>query len=151
MAFHIPQSLKSEHEQLHSTLMDATRLSGKTSERAKEVARLMHPHFLKEEEYVLPPLGLLPALAQGQTLPEMKSALAMTTKLKSELPTMLEEHTRIVAALNELTLAARAEGHPDVVAFGEDLMAHARTEEEVMYPAAILIGEYLKLRLGMIG
>jgi hypothetical protein len=24
---------------------------------------------------------------------------------------------------------------------------HARTEEEVFYPAAILIGEYLKLRL----
>jgi len=26
-------------------------------------------------------------------------------------------------------------------------MLHARTEEEVLYPAAILIGEYLKDRL----
>jgi hypothetical protein len=27
------------------------------------------------------------------------------------------------------------------------LMLHAQTEEEVLYPAAILIGEYLKLKL----
>jgi hypothetical protein len=28
------------------------------------------------------------------------------------------------------------------------LILHARTEEQVFYPAAILIGEYLKLKLG---
>jgi len=27
------------------------------------------------------------------------------------------------------------------------LMLHAKTEEEVLYPAAILVGEYLKLKL----
>jgi hypothetical protein len=27
-------------------------------------------------------------------------------------------------------------------------MLHARNEEEVAYPTAILVGEYLKLRLG---
>jgi len=26
-------------------------------------------------------------------------------------------------------------------------MLHAQTEEEVLYPAAILVGEYLKLKL----
>jgi len=27
------------------------------------------------------------------------------------------------------------------------LMLHAQTEEEVLYPAAILVGEYLKVKL----
>jgi hypothetical protein len=31
--------------------------------------------------------------------------------------------------------------------FAEKLMLHAKTEEEVLYPAAILVGEYLKLKL----
>jgi hypothetical protein len=30
----------------------------------------------------------------------------------------------------------------------EKLKLHAQTEEEVLYPAAILIGEYLKLKRG---
>jgi hypothetical protein len=30
------------------------------------------------------------------------------------------------------------------VHFAEKLMAHARTEEEVSYPTALLIGRYLK-------
>jgi len=37
-------------------LRQATQLSGKTGEVAKTVAELMHPHFVKEEEYALPPL-----------------------------------------------------------------------------------------------
>lgn len=34
----------------------------KTGEAAKVVANLMHPHFISEEEYALPPLGLLARL-----------------------------------------------------------------------------------------
>jgi hypothetical protein len=33
--------------------------------------------------------------------------------------------------------------------FAETLRLHAQTEEEVFYPTAIVIGEYLKLRLDM--
>jgi hypothetical protein len=33
--------------------------------------------------------------------------------------------------------------------FAEKLTLHARNEEEVSYPTAILIGEYVKLKLGV--
>ena len=33
----------------------------------------------------------------------------------------------------------------EYVEFAEDLKLHAQTEEEVTYPAAILVGEYLPL------
>lgn len=72
----------------------------------------------------------------------------MTDTLKTELPQMLEEHKAIVAALEKLKETARQEKKPEVVHFAEKLVLHAQTEEQVSYPTTILIGEYLKLKLG---
>ena len=35
----------------------------------------------------------------------------------------------------------------EFVHFAEKLTLHAQTEEEVLYPASILVGDYLKLRM----
>ena len=147
MIFIIPKSLKIEHEELHEELDRATKESGKIGDAAKAVAKILHPHFVKEEEYALPPLGLLPLLAEGKFIPEMVDALKMTNKLKEELPQMLEEHKAIVAALKVLSDAAKKERKTEYPKFAEKLTFHAQNEEEVLYPAAILIGEYLKLKL----
>jgi len=66
MEFNIPQSLKLEHEELHAELTRATQVSGKIGDSAKAVAKILHPHFRKEEEYEMPPLGLLSLLADGK-------------------------------------------------------------------------------------
>ena len=77
----------------------------------------------------------------------MKTVAPMTDRLKLELPKMLQEHEAVVAALKTLITAAQTENKPEHARFAEKLILHARTEEEVLYPTAILIGEYLKLRL----
>ncbi len=41
----------------------------------------------------------------------------------------------------------RKENKEEYVRVAEKLLLHAQTEEQVLYPAAILIGEYLKLKL----
>src|SRR5262245_15050874 len=146
MKLSIPKPLKLEHEELHAELLTATRASGKTGEVATAVAKVLHEHFLKEEEFALPPLGLLPALAHGELDEDAENVLSMTDQLKSELSEMLEEHKVVVAALKNLIAAAEAEKKPEHARFAEKLMLHAQTEEEVLYPAAILVGEYLKLR-----
>jgi hypothetical protein len=61
---------------------------------------------------------------------------------------MLQEHEEIGTALGELAAAARDEGKMDVVAWADNLKAHARNEEEVLYPAAIVVGDYVKAKLG---
>ena len=144
----IPRPLKVEHEELHEQLQKATRESGGVGEAAKAVAKVLHPHFVKEEEYALPPLGLLRSLAEGQVTPDMASVLPLTEKLKAELGEMLAEHESIVAALKNLSDVAKRENKPEYAEFAEKLILHAQTEEEVSYPTAILIGEYLKLKLG---
>jgi hypothetical protein len=139
--------MKIEHDELHTDLVKATKAGGKTAEAAKEVAKVLHSHFVKEEEYALPPLGLLVALSEGKFETSMAEVLKMTDKLEAELPTMLSEHKDIVAALKKLIDAARTENRPDVVHFAEKLMLHAQTEEQVSYPTAILVGHYVKSKL----
>jgi len=82
-------------------------------------------------------------------MPEMREVLPMTDRLKAELPHMLGEHKTIVAALHTLVDVAQRENQMAYVHFAEKLMLHAQTEEEVFYPTAILIGEYLHLKLDM--
>lgn len=150
MKLHIPEPMKKEHEELHATLATATKLSGRLGEAAKKVAATLHPHFVREEEIALPPLGLLTRLAKGEVNPEMKEVLLLTDKLEKELPRMLAEHQQIVKALKEFAQIALEEGEPEYAAFAEKLMLHAQTEEEVSYPAALLIGRYVKTKLAQL-
>jgi len=147
MQTRIPQSLQAEHGELHQELSEAIKEGGKVGEAAKVVAEQLHSHFLKEEEYALPQLGLLKSLVEGKLPPEMRSAIAMSDRLKADLPHMLQEHQAIVAALGDLMAAANQEGKIKYVQFAEKLKLHAQNEEAVLYPTSILIGEYLKLKL----
>ena len=142
----IPAALKTEHENLHADLSAAINVPGQTGQAAKQVALVLHEHFVSEEEFAMPPLGLLGTIAEGRATAEMSSVITLTDRLKREMPRMLEEHKAIAQALHELGRAAKAEGHPEVGRFVEALTLHAQTEEQVLYPAAILVGEYLKLK-----
>ena len=148
MEFKVPHAMKVEHDELHADLTKAIQSGGKTGAAAKEVAEALHAHFESEEKYALPPLGLLPALADGRITPEMAQVFKMTDMLKAELPRMLDEHQAIIAALKKMIEAAKQEKKMEHITFAEKLMLHAQNEEEVSYPTAILIGEYLKLKLG---
>jgi hypothetical protein len=144
----IPQALKLEHQELHAELLRATETVGKTGEAARRVAQLLHPHFAKEEEFALPPLGMLMLLeTQTPTAEEARRIIELTDRLKAEMPRMMQEHKTIVAALMDLVKASKAEKKTECMDFAERLMLHAQTEEEVLYPAALLVGEYLKLKL----
>ena len=148
MEFTPPRSLETEHEALHAQLVPLTKLPGKVGDAARLVASRLHEHFTLEEECAVPPLALLAPLARGGATAAMRPFLAKTERLKAELPRMLAEHGAIVEALDALTKAGEEEHRPDAVVFAEKLRLHAATEEEVLYPAAILIGEYLKRALG---
>ena len=147
VTLNIPKSMKAEHQELHEELYAATQAPGAVGEAARVVAEALHQHFENEELFALPPLGLLPALVRGDTDEQLREALPLTERLKADLPKMLAEHRQIVAALDRLVGAAQQAGEPRYVRFAEKLKLHAQNEEEVSYPTAILIGEYIKLIL----
>ena len=143
----IPKSMQIEHSEIHAQLIRATTAPGRVGTAARALADVLHPHFVREEEIALPPLGLLEPLARGEVTPEMRAVLSMTDSLRAELPQMLEEHKAIRAATLRLREAARDEGNTEVAALAERLQLHAQSEEELFYPAAVLVGEVARNRL----
>ncbi len=143
-----PQSIQEEHKHLHHQLDAALAAGGKTAERAQAVADVLLPHFKAEEAYAMPPLRLLEPLARKQPVNEgqKREAIQMAERLRREYDKMLEEHKSITAALDKLASAAREENKPDQAAFAEALILHAKNEEQVLYPATLVVGEYLELK-----
>lgn len=141
----VPPAVRAEHAELHRVLNQARHESGPVGEAAAAVAKLLHRHFLVEEQVALPSLGALKLLSEGGLPDDVDAVIALSQKLKDQLPGMIAEHHRIVKALDSLVAAARATGQREYVSFAEQLAVHAALEEEVLYPAAILVGIYLKL------
>ena len=138
-----PESIATEHEELHEVLARAAAEGGEMGAAAGALERALAPHFKREEEIATPPLGLLAALAKGEATAEMRSVLPMTEALERELPQMLQEHEAIRSAVAEFRAVAERTGQPDYVRFADHLGAHTRQEEELLYPAAILVGRYV--------
>ena len=145
---HLPESSRPEHLELHDQLSRARRVGGRTAEAATAVMTVLYPHILLEERYAMPPLALLPQLISGEVTEDMRRVVKAAEKLKAELPSMLEDHRRIVKALKDFMQASTDEGHGGHAQFAQKIIHHAQQEEEMLYPAAILVGEYIKLRLG---
>jgi hypothetical protein len=144
----IPASMREEHDEIHHALERATVAPGKVGEAARALANILHPHFVREEQIALPPLGLLAPLARGEFTRAMLDVLPMTDSLRSELPHMLEEHAAIRAATTRLGEIARAEGNAQAEQLAGQLALHARSEEELFYPAALLVGDVVRARSG---
>jgi len=144
----IPEPMRAEHAEIHNDLVRATQVPGRVGTTARALAAVLHPHFEREDQIALPPLGLLAPLARGEFKPEMREVLPLTDSLRAELPRMLEEHKAIHAATVRLSEAARAAGNATVARFTEALVLHARSEEELFYPAALLVGDVVRSRSG---
>lgn len=142
----VPSSIKKEHEYLLDKIHKITLFQDSTGIAAVKLNDLMQHHFKEEEDFVLPPLGLLPLLASGKLPEQSKEVILLTEKLKSQLSHLSVEHQLIKAYMNELMQVATNENHLEIIEFEKELHKHAKTEEEVFFPAAILIGEYLKLK-----
>lgn len=140
----IPTALQEEHKHLHAELAEAARAGGRTGEAAIELQRLLQPHFEAEEDYALPQLGALTPLATGKPVAGADHIIQLSDKLKANLSKMLDEHKGIGAATEKLATAARQEKKTAAARFAENLKHHAMMEEQVMYPAAIVVGELLK-------
>jgi hypothetical protein len=143
-----PEALQLEHQEFHEQLHRAAAIGGKTGDAAQEVLRVLRPHILLEEEFAIPPLTLLPAIARGDIRPEMSRMIPKSEMLREEMGRMLDEHKLIVAALRKLMQAATEEKLQGYARFAQKLILHAQMEEEILYPAAVLVGAYLKTQLG---
>lgn len=146
-ALDAPSSLADEHEELFGAVEAATLQPGRVGTAARALADALSAHVGKEESFVLPPLGLIASLAGGDDGSDGAArvrAIELTDELRRCMPEMLAEHRAICECAEALGAAAEVEGLPEVARLAETLLLHVRTEEQVLYPAALLVGAYLK-------
>ena len=140
----IPASLQGEHDLIRATLKRAMREPGATGDAARAVTEVLEGHMLLEEKFAFRPLGLLRALARGDTPSELSEALKLADGLRREMAALRAEHEQIASALRRLSQEAQAEGKIEYVSLAEELLRHQRLEEEVIYPAALVVGELIR-------
>jgi hypothetical protein len=145
----IPRSIQIEHDAIHAALVEATKAPGRVRQAAIDLAAVLHPHLVREEQIALPPLGLLAGLAAGTpiTVNTAADALKLTDSLRREMPRMLEEHKRIRTAVQVLRDAAKIDGATNYEALAHRLAHHAQMEEELLYPAALLTADLVRARM----
>lgn len=140
----VPTAIEHGHEQLFEELKEVIAIGGEIGEKANSLNENMAPHFKKEEEYALPPLGLLLALSEGRWELDKNEAIRMADKLEEKLAEMTAEHREIEKYLHELKKAAEESNNEQALLFVKNLTLHVELEDQVLYPATILVGNYLK-------
>lgn len=143
----LPQSIQLEHKEALEQLTALTGRKGQVGIEAAKVLVLLKKHIAREEEFILPPLTLLPELADGKVTPDMAWALAMTDRVKAEREQIFEEHVTLTEALNGLVVAATQENDMAAKAFAESLAANSLGDLEIYEPTLLLINETLRSKL----
>ena len=146
-AHEIPTSDRAEHESVLGYLRNIAARPGPEGAAAQKVLDLLIPHMAKEEEFVLPPLTLLPELAAGKVSKDMRWAIEMADRVKAEQAELLKIHQGLSDAFIGLLDAAEAAGDEVTVGFTKDLAADDLGDREVTEPTTILIGEFLRSHL----
>jgi hypothetical protein len=143
----IPQSLRVEHDDTLEQLGVLARRRGPVGVEARKAFDLFKQHLQREEEYILPPLTLLPLLADGKVSPDMKWAIAMADRVRAEREQIFQEHTQITDAMNALATAAQKAHDTAAFDFARGAAADSLNDIELLEPMTIVVGDYLKAKL----
>jgi hemerythrin superfamily protein len=142
----IPQFILEEHTNFLSFIDSLTLQKDSTGIIALKLKEIMMHHFREEEDYVLPALGVLSLLARDSVPSKPKEIILLTDKLKTQQHHIRAEHQLIGAFLKELLSVTNKEDRPAIEMFRKTVQRHAEDEETIYFPAAIVVGEHLKLR-----
>src|SRR5581483_5384538 len=91
-----------QHQQIVNRLAALTKKKGPVAAAAQKAMDVVKDHYAREEQFVLPPLGLLPRIARGEVSKDMEPAIAMADKTKASLPDLQNDHIQITTLMNEL-------------------------------------------------
>jgi len=143
----LPQSLRVEHDETMERLSILSKRPGQVGSVARNALTVFKKHAAREQEFILPPLTLLPLLADGKVTPDMAWAVAMADRVKAEREQIFEEHTKVTEVLNALVVAAVQAHDKDATEFAEAAAADSLNDVELLEPTVLLIGDFLRAKL----
>jgi hypothetical protein len=143
----IPQSLRVEHDATVQRLSILSKRSGPIGVEARKALVVLKRHIAREQEFILPPLTLLPVLTDGKVTPDMAWAVAMADRVKAEREQIFQEHTEVTDVLNDLVAAATKAHDKNAQEFAQAAAADSLNDVELLEPMVLLIGDYLRGKL----
>jgi hypothetical protein len=146
-ALQVPQSIRVQHEQIISRLASLAKRRGSVGAAAQKALVVLKVHYAKEEEFVLPPLGLLPRISRGDISKDMEPAIAMADRTKAALSEFQNDHSQLTSLMNELIEVGRKSRDEELMRLATRIATQSLNDIEVAQPTTIFIGEYLRQRL----
>jgi hypothetical protein len=143
----IPQSLRIEHAEDREKLELLSKRPGKVGEIARKAIALFDRHASTEAEYIMPPLTLLPILADGKVTPDMAWAVAMTDRVRASREQIFQQHVEVTDVLIQLVAAAETAKDNEAKEFAEAAAGDAMNDVEILEPTVLVIGDYIRMKL----
>ena len=143
----IPQSLIVEHKDTLDRLTALASRSGEVGQEARKALALFKAHTAREQEFILPPLTLLPELAAGKVTPDMAWALTMADRVKAERDQIDQEHVQVTDAMTALYNAGKRAKDKEAMDFALSGVADSLNDSELLEPMVIMIGDTLRSKL----
>ncbi|MEM0117260.1 MAG: hypothetical protein QXV32_02330 [Conexivisphaerales archaeon] len=133
--------LDEEHEELMQNIRNLI-----MKEESKErLLAILEPHFAKEEDFVMPLLNSLPEFVKTKAhLPSQEKLQRLARcfdMFKRDYANMKKEHKMIAEIASNIKNEEKKS--KDVTESLNMLLHHATLEEEVLYPAAFVLGMYI--------
>jgi hypothetical protein len=147
----IPGPVKEEYEELYWKLNVAARVRGEVGQAAMAAFRHMQSHFVKDQEYALPPLKLLPTVAASNVNKEIDQIQTMCDRLKRNLSELIDEDNLIIDELSRLADVAAREQKSEYHDLALRFIRFLEMEKDVLYPATLLIGEFIRAQTELKG
>lgn len=142
----VPHALLLDHDAVRTGFVRAMMAGGPIARAAERVAHLCLPHFEYEEKSVFPVLALLPHMAFGNLRPEMMDAMPLISDFTTRYEALASDHQSILDSIVEMLHTAHKVESREFARFAYNLRVHEWIEDEVIYPAVILIGRHLRER-----
>jgi iron-sulfur cluster repair protein YtfE (RIC family) len=136
----IPESVREEHEEIFSGLRRLAYMDDGTGKAVRSLLELLEPHFEKEDEIAMPLLGAVAYISKGKKLRGLDEVISLQGRLAEGLPSMLAEHQVIGKRIANAKESAKKEKNTEALSLLAGLEHHAKMEEEVLYPSAMLAG-----------
>src|SRR5690606_9408480 len=125
----VPSSISQTHIHLLEQIHKMTLHKDSSGRVALKLEALMQHHCKEEEDFILPPLGLLPLFTNDEIPEQHEEIIILSRNVKHQLNHMSAEHQLIEAYIEELKQASNKEQLPEIIAFEAEVVQHATSEE----------------------
>jgi hypothetical protein len=144
----VTAALRFGHDQIRAGFVRVSYERGRVAHEALALARVCLPHFEREEEVLLPVLGVLRGFVCGEFRSEMAAIRPAIAAFREWRDYLDRQHDAVALALESFLYAAQKARNAEAVEVAYALKAHEWMETEAIYPAAALVAAYANERAG---